>query len=319
MKEKELVGLLKSRTDQFASFFEISQILRIDISKIRELVESLRFDGYNILFDQSHSSIKLISVADRLIPDEIKWQLANKIIGSSIYCYESAGSTMDIAKELSAAGAEEGTVVIAEEQYNGRGRYKRQWISPKKQGLYFSVILYPDRSIRILSWLTLIAAIAIVKVIRSYEVPNALIKWPNDILIDNKKTAGILTEKSDDASGAVILGIGININTPKNLLPAGSTSLKIEKNQHINRVDFLRLLLREIESNYCQFLSGNIEKLKNEWKLYSNIFGRRVTVSLPNRVIEAHAVDIDHDGALIVRLDHGFLERVVSGDVQLYV
>ncbi|MBM3251541.1 MAG: biotin--[acetyl-CoA-carboxylase] ligase, partial [Candidatus Omnitrophica bacterium] len=279
-------------------------------------IQELRQDGYEIEA-VPHLGYRLTGAPDKLFPDEIKFGLDTKIIGKDIYHYEVASSTMDIAFKLALDSSCQGTVVCAESQHQGRGRLGRTWLSPKSKGIYLSIILRPPVTPNETSKLTLLAAVAVSEAIREVSGIDCQIKWPNDILVNEKKVGGILTELNAEMDKVkfVVLGIGLNVNTRKISLPAKSTSLKEEKKELISRVELTKEILRKIDMLYSLFLKEGFVPIIEKWRQLSSTLGQRVKVSSQNKVIEGEALDIDQDGGLLIRKDSGFIEKIYAGDL----
>jgi BirA family biotin operon repressor/biotin-[acetyl-CoA-carboxylase] ligase len=214
-------------------------------------------------------------------------------------------------------------VVIADEQKSGRGRFGRLWISPPGVNLYFSVILSPPFHLEDSPLLTLAAAAAVASAVREQSGMNAEIKWPNDILINGKKTGGILVEMKSRGSSThhIILGVGLNVNMQKVDLPEDlkdiSTSLTIEKGTDIDRCSLLNEILLNLEKRYKTLLQGEKRALINEWLQLNCTTGNRVSVRNQDRTIAGMAEGINDDGELLVRLSDGELETVHAGDVTI--
>jgi BirA family biotin operon repressor/biotin-[acetyl-CoA-carboxylase] ligase len=225
-----------------------------------------------------------------------------------------------MAKELARKGAREGTVIVAETQTLGRGRFGRRWISPAG-GVWFSIILRPEVSARDASKLTFVASVAVAKTIIKLFGSDAEIKWPNDVLIKGKKVCGILTETSTKGESLdfAVVGIGINGDFSLNELPVdlrgSSTTLKEELKRRIDLEPFLRSLLEETEHYYYMFLQGRFKAILDEWKNLSKLLGSYVEVTSLDEKIEGWATDIDEDGALALRLKDGNMRKIVSGDL----
>jgi BirA family biotin operon repressor/biotin-[acetyl-CoA-carboxylase] ligase len=224
---------------------------------------------------------------------------------------------MDIATQLGIGGASEGTLVLAESQTKGRGRLGRNWVSPKYKGIYFSLILKPKILPSRAPLLTLLAGVSLVEAIKDVIGLEARIKWPNDILLHNKKVGGILTELNSemDEIHFVVIGIGLNVNNDRKTLVDGATSLKEEKRVDINRIELLQEILRRIENNYLSFYEKGSSPVIKKWLDYNVTLGRRVKVVSHTKHIEGQAIDIDPDGALLIRKDSGLSERITAGDV----
>ena len=242
-------------------------------------------------------------------------------IGAHLHYFLEIGSTNSHARELAEAGAAEGTVVVAESQSQGRGRLGRRWESPAFKNLYLSILLRPKLSPAHAAQITLMAAVALADVVDSYIPGQATIKWPNDILIDNKKLAGILTEASCDAEQIhyVILGIGINLNYGSDAMPEEirrrATSLQEITGKPVHRESFLQGLLHGIERCYGELEQAGFTALARRWQSYFAWCGRRVRVELLDQCTIGTAKGIDRDGALVLVDDHGVEQRILAGDV----
>ena len=316
MNEKLLYILRKS--SGLISGEEISHQLGISRAAIWKHINELRDLGYDITA-VPHLGYRLLSCPDRLYPWEIKYLQKNKFVGKVIYYYENLSSTMDKAMDLALKGAEEGTVVVAEGQTKGKGRMGRVWLSPKYKGIYFSLIIKPNLLLKQAPVLTLISAVAICEAIKQRINLETQIKWPNDILLGNKKIAGILTELSAemDIVHAIIVGVGINVNNDRKTLPYQASSLKEITGCKVNRIDLLKNILFCFEQRYLEFQKQGIKEILDKWCHLSATLGRRVRLSLSTQKKElvGEAVNIDGDGGLLIRQDSGLIERVISGDI----
>lgn len=317
MREK-ILDFLKRKQD-FTSGEEISHRLGITRQALWKHIQELKETGYEIVA-VPHLGYRLVSLPDRLFPSEISHRLNTQFIGKKIYYFDAPSSTMDIAMDLGIKGAPEGTLVLAETQTKGRGRLSRTWFSPKYKGIYLSLLLRP----KILPYqapiFTLLAAVSICEAVKEITDLDVQIKWPNDILIHDKKLGGILTEldAETDEVRFIIIGIGINVNNDKRTLVAGATSLKNEKKESIIRLELLKGILRKIEVNYLKFQGKGTQPILEKWRDYSITLGKRVKVNFHQRHIEGEAVDIDTDGGLLVRRDSGLVEKITAGDVVHY-
>lgn len=313
--EEKILKVLKENSDSYVSGEELSRKLKVTRASIWKHMENLRHIGYDIEA-QPHLGYKLTGIPDKLLSHEIMWGLKTKVIGKKIYSYASIDSTNNIAYKMAEEGADEGSVIVAEEQKKGKGRIGRSWSSPKG-GIYFSLILRPGMVPTEVSKLTLVAAVSVAQAIRELTGISALIKWPNDILVNNKKLCGILTElkAEQDQTSFVILGVGINVNTKPSLLPKHATSITKELGRDFPKVDLMRKLLKNIETHYILFKNNKFKDIIGEWKDLSAILGSRVKVMDKAHNIEGMAIDVDEGGALIVRLDNGLNERILAGDI----
>lgn len=313
--QEQIIHFLK-RAKGHLSGEEISRSLDISRAAIWKYVQELRKEGYEIEA-VPHLGYKLITIPDKLLAHEVQADLKTKMIGCKFYYYESLSSTMDEAFKLGMEGAPEGTVVCTEMQTKGRGRLGRSWFSPKYKGIYCSIILRPKLSPSDLAKLTLLSAVAVAEAVEKAANVQAVIKWPNDLLIKNKKLAGILTElrAEVDQMKFVIIGIGLNVNNTAAQLVDGATSLKHEAGQTFSRIEILQEMLRAFERWYLRSHKNNFEEVLAAWKDRAYTLGKRVRVSDPASVIEGIAVDLDEDGGLLIRQDSGVVVKKMAGDV----
>ena len=321
MLDEKILNILINSSDSYVSGEELCKLADVSRAAIWKHVEKLREEGYDIEASP-HLGYRLVDIPDSLIPSEIKWALKTKIFGKEIISYKKADSTNTIAYGLAEKGIKEGASIFAEEQTRGRGRRGKRWYSPAKGGIYLSCILRPKIAPNEISKITLLAAVAVAKSIRSLTGLSATIKWPNDILVNNKKVCGILTEMKaeQDRVDFIILGIGLNVNTQARHLPKGATCLKDELchskiERDISRVELARNILENLEEYYSILKKEGFKPIIEEWKSLSAMLGSRIRVILQNRTFEGQAHNIDENGSLVVRLDSGVLERVSSGDI----
>ena len=319
--DDKILELFKREKDSYRSGEEISGLLGISRQGLWKHIEKLRDMGY-IIEAVPHLGYKLLDVPEKILVPEIKWNLKTKCMGKSIHFFESLSSTNDKAYKLAVDGAPEGTIVIADEQTKGKGRLGRSWHSPPDSGVYLSCILRPEIVPNEVSKITLVAAVSVVKAVRELSSLRALIKWPNDIIISDKKTGGVLTELKGEADKVnfVILGIGINVNTPRKRLPADGTSIKEESKStaDFSRVEFIKILLQILDEEYAKFKKVGFRPLRSELKSYSCTLGRLVKITTSHKgKFQGKAIDINKDGALVVRSDTGSQGIFLSGDVAL--
>ena len=208
-------------------------------------------------------------------------------------------------------------------QKKGRGRLGRQWLSPARKGLWFSVLLRPDLRPQAATQFTVVAATALARAIRKQTGLMPEIKWPNDILLRGKKVAGILTELSAELDHVkhLIIGIGVDVNLTSTDLPADlrklATSLRIESGQPVARPELAAAILRELDADYALVRTGRFATVADEWEEHCTTIGKQVVVGIGERKIRGRAESLDEDGALLLRTEHGRLERIIGGDVTL--
>ncbi len=314
MNEK-ILAFLRDQTT-YVSGEDISKRLGITRSAIWKHIQELRQQGYEILA-VPHRGYELASSPDKLLPEEISFGLTTKIIGKQIMHHDMVNSTMDLAMEWGMKGALEGSVVCAEGQYKGRGRLGRSWASSKQKGIYLSLIVRPNIPLLESPKLTLLSAVAVCGAIRTMTKLDCRIKWPNDLIINNKKVGGILTEMNAEMDRVrfIVIGIGINVNAAESALPPKATSLQEQRGARISRVDLTRQILQSFEEEYVLFQQKGFKKVIEKWKKLSTTLGHRVKIVFHNEYIEGEALDLDSDGGLLVRRDSGFTEKVLVGDV----
>ena len=316
-----ILQLLKEPSSAFLSGQELSRRLKVSRTAVWKRINHLRNLGYEIEAS-TRSGYRLIQSPDLLTPLEVKPILETKWVGKTIHHFHTLDSTNSKAYQLALNGAEEGEVVIAECQEKGRGRLGRQWFSPPFLNLYLSVILRPKIPPYEASLITLMAAVATAEAIQKVSGLLPLIKWPNDILLRDRKVAGLLNEihSEMDRIHFVILGMGVNLNMEEKMfskeIRTVATSLKIEMGQPISRKAFLQSLLFELERWYTVFLKEGSAFILKSWRGWAHIEGRRIRVTSSGEGIVGTAVDVDSDGALILETADGKRKRIVAGDIQ---
>jgi BirA family biotin operon repressor/biotin-[acetyl-CoA-carboxylase] ligase len=254
--------------------------------------------------------------------DELRSYFFRRTIGRRIEYHEEIESTNTEAVHLAQQDAPEGTVIIAEAQSCGRGRLDRIWESPPAMNLYLSVILRPDITAVSASLIPLMVGVAVAEVISQYCKGRVRLKWPNDILIDGKKICGILTEMRTraDRVAFIIAGIGVNLNMQKLHFPRElretATSLRIETECEIDRLDFSVRLIETLEHWYRIFLNGGQDHIRQSWLKYADIIGRRIEVVFKSDMQRGTVVGLDENGALLIRGETG-VQQVLAGDVYI--
>jgi len=243
--------------------------------------------------------------------------LNTKIIGKNVYHFETIDSTNLYAKKLVKEGVEEGSVVISDVQLSGRGRKNRTWSSPNG-GLWFSIILYPKISLKNGMLVTMASSVAIVQGIKDIIGITPVIKWPNDLLINDKKVCGILAEieaEKDNIKYAII-GIGVNVNNQlEKKLYKTATTLKQEIGNQVSIVELFRLILKRFDENYNRLILGDYDFIRNSWLLYSDIIGKKIQVQDDKTLVIGRVTNIDDNGILILDTENG-PTRIVCGDLK---
>ena len=302
---------------------ELGQRLSISRTAVWKHINELRKQGYQI-GSAPKRGYYFIKSTPLLLPEEIVNGLKTRTMGTNVIHYNEDVSTQDSAAELARNGAVEGTLVVAEMQTGGRGRKGRSWVSLPEGGVYLSLILKPDLNPSKVFQIPLVAGVAVVKAIRKVTPLEAKIKWPNDIIVGGRKAGGILTEMNAEIEKVnfVILGAGINVNIPAELLAkqtAGiATSLLAEYGQEVSRIKIIQSFLYEFETLYSEYLLSGFRPIREEWKKLNNTIGSQVKITDGSSDFEGTALDIDDEGFLLVKMNNGETRKVISGDVTVY-
>ena len=317
---KDILKFLREK--EYVSGEVLAKKMGISRVAIWKQIQKLKDRGYEITSDQNLGYC-LVSRPDLLIAQEVQRGLSTKYIDKEIFYFPELKSTNIMAKEKAlhrAEGIDGGTLIIAEKQSAGKGRLGREWFSPAG-GIWLSVILYPQLSPSYISRITLMTAVAVVKAIKMCTQIEPQIKWPNDILINEKKVCGILTEMSAelDMINWVVVGIGINTNIDHQDFPEdikeNTISLKETLGKEISRVKLVQTFLQEFEKYYEILKRREFFSILKEWKLYSHTLGRKIRIDMGEKIVTGEAVDINEEGALILKKGDGELVKIISGTI----
>jgi len=262
-------------------------------------------------------------MSTKLNVHQLQSGLCTRRFGRNILFSREVDSTNKWAKKLAMYGAGEGTVAIAETQMKGRGRLDREWISPTG-GLWFSLILRPNLSPTEAVSLTFVAGLAVAKVLREMFDLGAETKWPNDVLVNGRKICGVLAEMNTtgETVNFVVVGVGVNVNFDvENVFPEQlkevATSLEKELGRKVKLENLFRALLERLESLYELFIKEGFDSILEEWKNYAGFLNRHVEVTGPTEKLSGYALDVDHEGALVLRLENRTIRHVFVGDISL--
>lgn len=282
-------------------------------------IKNLQKLGYKIEGKRSVGYMLKEEAKDILIPYEIKRRLNTEIFGNRIEYFRLTSSTMDEAEYLLEKEPDaNGTVIIAEEQTNGRGRQKRSWLSPKGKNIYVSLI-YAPKNLNVADSIALMFAtsIAIREALSDYGIEDAKIKWPNDVMVKDKKIAGVLLETKSE-SGVLthaIIGFGVNVNMeniPEEIKDK-ATSMLIETKEKIDRATLLCNILYYLENLINIFDKKGKDAIFELWKKHNNTLGRKVKITTDGEEFEGIAKDIDKDGFLLVDTGDD-VKKVITAD-----
>jgi BirA family biotin operon repressor/biotin-[acetyl-CoA-carboxylase] ligase len=320
-RKRTVIEILRE-SPGFVSGETISQSLGVSRNAVHKHVNSLRKRGYGIV-GVSRRGYKLEDEPCRLSMPLVTERTAQSMFGRSFRYHDEIESTNVEAKRLAAAGAPEGTVVVAESQSAGRGRLGRRWTSPAGKGLLFSALLRPPLGMADAHLLTIVAAAAACDAIESLVPVHVRIKWPNDLFIDDRKVGGILLEAAgeQDAIDWVVIGIGLNVNTEYSELPVAlrrtAVSLKVASGQPVDRSELLARLLLALEESYLDAARNGFDDALGEFRERDYLLKRCVSVQTRRGPVVGEAAGIDEKGALLVQLPHRHIQRFHSGDVTL--
>ncbi len=316
VKRKILKGLNQVQ-GEYQEEEELASQAGITTNELRDEIQALEDDGFVI--ESSDRGYRILKIPNRLLPYQIQEDLETSYIGHDIRYYSEVDSTNQVAKELAEEGASEGTIIIAEVQRRGRGRRGKRWLSPEG-GVWMSIILRPGIPPAKAPLLTLVTGVAVAKTLQTECGLDVGIKWPNDILIGDKKVCGILTEAEADKGTLdyVVVGIGIDLNVDLEEFPPelkdGATSLQQELQREIYGVGVVQRFLKNFEELYEEFKDSQFPEILSEWRRLSKTIGRYVEVHKKGRIVYGEAVGITKDGILVLELDDGTLRKIISGE-----
>ena len=299
----EILKMLRE-TDGYASGQELCNKFGVSRTAVWKAINQLKENGYEIEAVQN-KGYHLLSAPDIMDKTELESIHATERAGCEIYYFDSIDSTNTKAKELAEEGHPSGTLVVADRQTAGKGRRGRSWESPTGIGIFMTLMLKPEINPNNASMLTLVAAMATTRAIRRVTGVPAMIKWPNDIVMNGKKVCGILTEMSAqfDYINHIVIGIGINVHNedfPEEIAKTAS-SLYLESGQHIHRASLIEAFLEEFEDVYAEYLkTEDMEGLQKEYDAMLVNRGRQVRVLDPKEPFEGKAMGITKKGELIV-------------------
>jgi BirA family biotin operon repressor/biotin-[acetyl-CoA-carboxylase] ligase len=299
----QILNLLKTEAEVVSGEM-LSARLGISRVSVWKHIKKLQEVGYNI--EATPKGYLFISAPDALYP----WEFGEK--KHNIHYFDEVDSTMDIARELARKQCPHFTVVIAGRQKKGRGRMKRSWLS-SEGGLYFTIVVRPKIPPALSSRVNFAASMILAQTLRKMFNINAMVKWPNDVLVDGKKISGILSEMEAeiDRVSFISIGLGINVNNDPTPYEPMATSLKKILGKEVPRMKVLKAFLDHFEDavNDAEF-----DNVVSEWKRYTETLNRHVRIVTAHEVSEGLAVDVDDNGALILKLADGSVKKIIYGD-----
>ena len=320
----KVLNFLESHESEYLSGQDLSDVLKISRVAIWKHIEKIRSLGYRIDSKQKRG-YKFVNRTEKLLPWEITTKIKSKFIGRRIYYFDEIDSTQNYALQISNNKNENGTVIVAEKQTDGKGRLNRKWYSPEG-GIWLSVIIHPEFQISDATIIPLAASLALCESIKKVHKIKTDVKWPNDITIDGKKVAGMLIDTSIQGNKVENLVLGIGINFAVNIQQIekrlknspnfyGVTSLFPEKNRP-SKIELLVQFLLELEKVINSLIKGKNTQIIRDWSKHTNMFGKTISVNTGNGKISGIAKKIDSDGALIIKTGTKN-RRIFVGDVTL--
>lgn len=319
----KLIQLLANHDDQYISGQMLSEKLNISRSAIWKHMKALEDEGF-IIEGKSKLGYRIIKYPDRLNEYALKRGLDTTWLGNTIIFKEQMPSTQTLAHELAQNQAEHGTVIIASEQTAGKGRMNRTWHSPKEKGMWLSMILRPTIFPYLAPQLTLLTATVLAQVIIEQTPLHPKIKWPNDILIHDKKVAGILTEMKaeQDQIEYVVIGIGLNVNQEPSELPDDlkqrATSLYIESGNTYSIKSLIQEVLKAFEREYIAYMDQGFSNVKQKWEQYGYKIGQSIWMTTGQRRWQGTFLGIAEDGALLVRTAEQQDKKIYSAEIEWF-
>lgn len=318
MQEKILQMLRQS--EGYLSGEQLSQELGVSRAAVWKVIQALRQEGYQIN-SSTNKGYRLASIPDIVTPSEIKNGLNTHQLGHHVVFLNEVDSTNEEAKRQGTAGAPHGTLCLAERQTDGKGRLGRNWVSTPGDGVWMSLLLRPNLAPFEVTQITLLAGLATCRAIRSLTGCDALIKWPNDIVIGGRKVVGILTEMAAQAEciDYLVVGIGINVNHSKfpEELAQKATSLSMETGKKWTRSRLVQEVLVEMEDLYDSFLTEMTSAFLDDYRKLCVSLGKQVRVQRGSTTLQGTAIDINTRGELIIKTSQGQQATINSGEVSV--
>lgn len=308
-------------SDGYVSGQELCEKLGVSRTAVWKAVNGLKEKGYQVEAVRNRG-YRIIESPDILTKEELASMIDTDWAGQTIYYFDQTDSTNIRAKQLGEEGAPHGTLIVAGQQNAGRGRRGRTWESPPGVSIYMSIVLRPEMAPVKAPMLTLVMALGAADSLKECTGLDVQIKWPNDIILNGKKLAGILTEMSTemDYINHVVIGVGINVNTewlPEEL-EGKATSLRLETGRIIRRSEMIASIMKEFEKNYQLFI-----ETQGLWQMqekYNSLLVNRekeVRILGVKEEYTAYALGINEKGELLVRRDNGEIEAVLAGEVSV--
>lgn len=337
----EILSLLRDSKESISGQ-ELCERFHVSRTAVWKVIKQLKEEGYAIEAVQN-KGYRLVETPDVLSKEELVSSMHTKWAGQSLFYYPETGSTNLDIKQLAETGASHGTLAVADAQTAGRGRRGRKWQSPQGTSIYMSILLRPQMSPEKAPMLTILMALSVTRALHDVLVcremknvadsgscaeadsdgqPVIGIKWPNDVLLNNKKICGILTEMSLEGQDIqyVVIGTGINVNTqdfPEEIAEI-ATSIRKETGRNWKRAEIVVKVMDYFEQYYDAFeKEQDLGFIKDEYESYLVNMDRSVRVLDPQGEFEGISRGIDHKGELLVERENGEITNVFAGEVSV--
>ncbi len=306
------IPLLHTLRDARGAFVPLAS-LEGDPATLRRDLEELEAFGF-ALERHPYQGVAYRGPAERLCPDQIEWSLETRRIGRRIAVWDRVRSTNDLAARAAVSRANDGLVILAEEQTAGRGRRGRKWNASRCTSLLMSLLVFPPSSLADPSWLTALGAVAVAEVVAAWSGRPARIKWPNDVRVDGRKIAGILVERSQGA----VIGIGLNVNTTCEDFPDDlretAISLRGLLNEPADRSELARALIRSLDDLYGEGIAAGAAPLAARWKALLEGMGASVALETTSGSVRGLLRDAELGRGLLIESDDG-RRRVAASEI----
>lgn len=318
---QNVIHILYQHQLEYVSGQYIAEQLNISRTSVKKIIDQLKNEGCDIE-SINHRGHRLITLPDKWYEGIVVPLIQEQSLFNTIEVHESINSTQLQAKQQ-LVGNKESFLILSDEQTQGKGRFNRPWTSAKSKGLWMSIVLRPEVAFSMITKFNLFMALGIRDAIQQFSNDEVKVKWPNDIYIEGRKVCGFLTEMVANSDGieAVICGIGINMNHHAedfvDELKHKATSIALHSDDKINRYQFLKSLITNIEYRYIQFSTKPFEAIRDEYIEASNIWNKELRFTENNIQFNGKAIDIDKDGYLIVKDSTGETKKLMSADIEI--
>ena len=317
----KILSFLKAHGSEFLSGQDMSDVLKISRVAVWKDIKKIRSLGYKVESKQN-IGYRLIDSSKLPLPWEIKENLNTRFLGNRIYYFNTIDTTQNFAMKIASKKNEDGSVVISKKQTGGRGRMKRKWRSPVG-GIWMSVIIHPEFDVTHATLVPIATSLALCIAIEKTLKINTKLKWPNDVILNGKKVAGVLIDASiiSNQIESMVLGIGINFKINPDELESSikttpnfyGVATLVKKNENMSPL--IKQFLYELEKVLALINSSQIKKIRNEWTKRSSTIGRNVSIITNEGRINGKAVRIDNDGGLIISMGKK-TKRILVGDIK---